>query len=45
MSVPDCQIEEQDERICEDHNELRPCYACYADEVDRWHDERREREE
>ncbi len=45
MSVADCEIEEADERICLEHCEPRPCYACYAELADRTYDEERERRE
>jgi hypothetical protein len=45
MSIPDCQIEVDEVAVCETHRTYRPCYACYADELDRYHDEYRERME
>jgi len=45
MSLADHEVEEPDERVCEVHSALKPCEACFADEVDHWYAERREREE
>ena len=43
MSVADCEIEEEDERVCLEHRCYRPCPGCYADQADYAYD--REREE
>jgi hypothetical protein len=37
MGVPDCQVEEPDERLCEEHQLPRPCYVCQLEAVEaRW---------
>jgi len=41
MGVPDHEIDEPDERICEEHQERKPCRACAADAADRELDARR----
>lgn len=34
MSLPDCQLEEPDYDICDEHEMFRPCRMCYLEHAE-----------